>query len=346
MVDRLFWRAGFGPSADDRATWTGRHADELVDWMLNTTPGIVDTTTPPPLNSSGTAIDPQVSDDELITDWLDTMQRVDNPLPERLAFFWHRHWAVSRDDGIPYLFLLKYLTLLRKYATFSTNPDASFRQLAYDVSTTSGAMSWYLDGNTNGKGKPNENYAREFQELFCLGPTGPDGTPNYTQKDVTELARAFTGWRYNNTSTQLEYGDVSFNPSLFDAGSKTLWSELNWLADATIPAAPNQARPTVADGPACVGAAVDIVLAHPNHAQFLIRKLWGEFIASPIPADTLASLSADYRASGYKLKPLIRSILLHPLIFESIDEPNLVKPRSSTWSASCARSRSRSRWRA
>ncbi len=68
------------------------------------------------------------------------------------------------------------------------------------------------------------------------------------------------------------------------------------------------------------------MLAHPQHAQFLIRKLWGEFIASPIPQATLDELIAAYRADGYQLRPLIRGILTHPLIFESLDEPNLVKP--------------------
>ena len=63
-----------------------------------------------------------------------------------------------------------------------------------------------------------------------------------------------------------------------------------------------------------------------NHAQFLIRKLWAEFIASPIPQATLDAWSAPTGASGYQLKPLMRGILINPLIFESIDEPNLIKP--------------------
>ena len=79
-------------------------------------------------------------------------------------------------------------------------------------------------------------------------------------------------------------------------------------------------------GPAAIDLACDTVLAHPNHAQFLIRKLWAEFIASPIPQATLDSLVATYATSGYKLKPLIRAILVDPLIFESIGEPNLIKP--------------------
>ncbi len=76
----------------------------------------------------------------------------------------------------------------------------------------------------------------------------------------------------------------------------------------------------------CVAQAIDMVLAHPNHAQFLIRKLWAEFIASPIPQATLDALATAYRTSGYQLKPVIRGILTHPLIFESLDEPNLIKP--------------------
>ena len=79
-------------------------------------------------------------------------------------------------------------------------------------------------------------------------------------------------------------------------------------------------------GPRAVTAAIDIVLEHAQHAQFLIRKLWGEFIAGPIPQAKLDALSAEYRANGYKLKPLIRGILMSPEIFESIDEPNLIKP--------------------
>ena len=68
------------------------------------------------------------------------------------------------------------------------------------------------------------------------------------------------------------------------------------------------------------------MLAHPQHAQFLIRKLWAEFIASPIPQATLDALIAAYRSSNYQLRPVIRGILIDPLIFESLNEPNLIKP--------------------
>ena len=68
------------------------------------------------------------------------------------------------------------------------------------------------------------------------------------------------------------------------------------------------------------------MLAHPQHAQFLIRKLWAEFIAGPIPQATLDALIAAYRSSNYQLRPVIRGILTDPQIFESLSEPNLIKP--------------------
>jgi uncharacterized protein (DUF1800 family) len=320
MVDRLFWRAGFGPTPDQRTFWTGRQHSELVDWFLDAVP-TREAATPPPLNSVGTAIDPTVSDDEMVMEWLDQMQRVDNPLPERLAFFWHRHWAVSRDDDIPNAWLLAYRNRMRGFANFPGNPALSFRDVAYQMTTADGAMCQYLNANSNRKGAPNENYAREFMELFCLGPKGPDGTPNYVQADVAGLARAFTGWVVNTDSTSQDYGKVTFSTGRFEPGAKTFLGQ-------TIPALQPPGRAvTQQDGIDCVTAAVNVVLAQPNHAQFLIRKLWAEFIASPIPQATLDDLVAQYRAGNkLALRPVIRGILTHPLIFESLGEPNLVKP--------------------
>ncbi len=195
MVDRLFWRAGFGPTTAQRDAWTGRQHLELVDWLLDTPPSLAPTDTPPLTGGTGNQpIDPLASEDELVMEWLDRMQRAVNPLPERIAFLWHRHWAVSRDDGIPAPWLVAYRDRLLRFA----DPAQSFRALAYEMTTLDAAMSMYLNGNQNVKGRPNENYARELMELFCLGPKAPDGTDNYSQADVEGLARALTGWRLNS----------------------------------------------------------------------------------------------------------------------------------------------------
>ncbi len=178
------------------------------------------------------------------------MQRAINPFPDRLAFFWHRHWAISREEGdIPIPWVIK---LPRPAAQVrgprDRHPDATFRQLAYDMTTADSAMSLYLNMNLSTRGKPNENYAREFMELFCLGPIGPDGTPNYTQDDVSGLAKAFTGWALNTTATLADkvtpnpdYGKITFNPNRYELTAKA-------FLDATRRPSPGPRRRPTAQG--------------------------------------------------------------------------------------------------
>jgi uncharacterized protein (DUF1800 family) len=313
MVDRLFWRAGFGPSDAQRTTWTGKPVADLVDFFLSATQTL-DPTVPPPVTQTNQPIDPTSSREELVMEWLDTMQRAANPFTERLTFFWHRHWPVSDGDGLTAASLLPYRDRLRRFGDLAAYPNASFRTLAEEMTTQDGAMSLFLTGYANQKGHPNENFAREFMELFCLGVRDAAGQPNYSQQDVQELARAFTGWRLDRTPASPTYTQVSFGGlSFHDAGQKTIFGQTaQWGA--------------LTGTPAGAVSAVDLVLGRPAHAPFLIRKLWAEFIVSPIPDATLADLVATYTAGGaYLLKPLLAKILNHPLIFESLDEPNMVK---------------------
>jgi uncharacterized protein (DUF1800 family) len=299
MVDRLFWRAGFGPNAAQRAQWTGQPVSALVNFFVSA-PNTLDPTLPAP-SYNGNPIDPLDSDEELQMEWLDTMQRSTNPFVERLTFFWHRHWAVSADAGIDAATLLAYRDRLRKYADFAANPTATFHDLALEMTTQDAAMSLYLTGYLNVKESPNENYAREFMELFTLGVTDANGNANYTQNDVHNLARAFTGY-------QIEFNPapwvVTFDPSQADTASKTIFGQ---TANFSAP------------------AAVNLVLSRPSHAPFIVTELWNEFIAAPIPADALASLTSTYLSSGTQLQPLLRGILSHPLIFDSLGEPTMIK---------------------
>jgi uncharacterized protein (DUF1800 family) len=295
------------------------------------TPETLDDRMPLPKTTTGsTAIDPLGAEVELELEWLDRMQRAVNPLPQRLALFWHRHWVVSTNDGsVSIKWALAYRNHLLRYADLGRYPDATFRQLAYEMTTENAAMSSYLNLNANTKTRPNENYAREIMELFCLGPKDQDGNDNYTQADIVGVTQAFTGWRLNgtefippaNTEPNPDYGKITFAPSQFHMPAKAILGR-------TIPAVSgsNTTAAAMNWGPDAVRAAIDIVLEHGQHAQFLIRKLWSEFIAGPIPQAKLDALSAEYRANGYKLKPLIRGILMSREIFESIDEPNLIKP--------------------
>jgi uncharacterized protein (DUF1800 family) len=296
LVDRLFWRAGFGPSEADRARWTGKRLRQAVDWMLTASPVLVG---PPPVN--GTApLNPVASDTDLVLEWLDRMVRSDNPLPERLTFFWHNHFATSRND-VSSQMIRKQIALLRSFSDLGANPSADFRSLIQAV-TVDPAMLRSLTGEANVKGRPNENYAREVMELFCLGVTDASGVPNYSEDDVRELARALSGWQINNSNPDNPFG--FFNPNRWDSSAKTVLGRTGHF-----------------DTP----QAIDVVLSHPNHPAHVVRKLWNEFVVSPPDAGTLNDLAQTYVRRGRRLRPVLRKILLHRALYDSPSEPNMIK---------------------
>ena len=231
MVDRLFWRAGFGPTQAQRDAWRGKTQAQLVDFFLNTPVVARRVDAAPEVARAAPPRSTRSRHQELELEWIDRMQRAVNPLPERLAFFWHRHWAISLADGsVSDKWALAYRNHLLEFSDFAANPTLTFRQLAYEMTTKNAAMSAYLNLNANTKNNPNENYAREIMELFCLGPTHPDtGAPNYSQADIEGLTRAFTGWRLNGTeflpdgeTPNPDYGKITFAPSQFTMTAKTI----------------------------------------------------------------------------------------------------------------------------
>lgn len=132
--------------------------------------------------------------------WLKEMISTGAQLREKMAFFWHGHFA-TRERNIFHTQLL--LQVFRKHGL------GSFRNLLKEVSQ-SAAMINFLNNQQNRKGHPNENFAREVMELFTLG------RGNYTETDIKEAARAFTGWTANGT------GDFVFRNNFHDDGNKTV----------------------------------------------------------------------------------------------------------------------------
>lgn len=296
MVDRLFWRAGFGPRQEDRDRWTGKRVGLAVDWLLTTRPTLVGA---PPSNG-GEALTPNSDDTDLILEWVDRMVRADNPLVERLTFMWHDHFGISRNDVTPQM-MRKHIALLRSLTDVTANARADFRALLQAV-TIDPAMLRFLTGEFNVKGRPNENFAREIMELYALGVTNAAGQANYTEADVQELARAFSGWRIDTTNA--DNPTSYFQANRWDPGVKNV---LNMSGAFDTP------------------GAVNVVLANPNHAPFLVRRLWDEFVQSPPDAAMLKDLAGTYLRRGLRLRPVLRKILTSRALFESINEPNMVK---------------------
>src|SRR5579859_7372311 len=144
--------------------------------------------------------------------WLYVILQGGHPLREKLTLFWHNHFATSIVKVRETALMFRQNCLLRQHALGKFGP---FLQAI----SKDGAMLVWLDSNSNVKGKPNENYARELMELFSLG------VGNYTEKDVREAARAFTGWGSEDT-------DYTFDRSQHDDGPKTVLGQTgNWNGD-------------------------------------------------------------------------------------------------------------------
>jgi uncharacterized protein (DUF1800 family) len=205
--------------------------------------------------------------------WLDRMAAVASPFPERLTWFWHGHFATSIKK-------VRYATLMYgQNATQRRLGGGDFRALAQAMAVDPAMLVW-LDGGGNKVGKPNENLAREFMELFTLG------VGNYGETDVREAARALTGWRIDATG-----GSASLNPRNHDGGPETVLG-----ATASYDAS----------------SLVDLLVSRPASPRFLAGRVWTRFVSDtpPDPA-SLDALVAAY-GPGHDVTALVRAAVTSP----------------------------------
>lgn len=206
---------------------------------------------------------------ELVAWWLGRMASAADPLGEKLTLFWHGHFATGAQKVQDAYLMWRQNELFRRFAR------GPFGELTKAVSRD-GAMIFWLDLQQSRASRPNENFARELMELFTLG----EG--NYSERDVTEAARAFTGYRMDPRTEEFR-----FAPREHDAGAKRLFGlEGNFSGDDV----------------------VDLLLAQPACARFLARKLW-TFFADENPApEIVEAVAAELRAARYDLRPVLTKV--------------------------------------
>jgi len=177
----LLRRTGFGarPRDVERILARGDTRGEMADRLLNFRPTR--------FRPGGT------SDDDSRDKWLRYLLRTPRQLQEKLVLFWHDHFATSADQ-VANLFMRNQNRLLRQYC------QGDFKALVKAINLDA-AMMDFLNTSDNSKAEPNENYARELLELFTLGVHDASGVTNYTQADIVQIARAFTGWRHDSAGT-------------------------------------------------------------------------------------------------------------------------------------------------
>jgi uncharacterized protein (DUF1800 family) len=276
LAAHLFRRAGFGATSAelDEAVKAGPGA--TVQRLCNppATPEAAEFESTSATLAQRTAAtgNPQ----QLAAWWLHRMCNTPDPLREKLTLFWHGHFATGAAKvGKPAL-MLQQNDLLRRHAA------GPFGRMVKAVSRDP-AMLIYLDSTSNRRIHPNENYARELLELFCLG------VGNYTEADIKEIARAFTGWEVRGKH-------FAFNAIQHDTGTKRFF-DFGGNVDG--------------DG------AVDVVLKQPAAARFISRKLIRFFVFDePAAPDALVeTLAEELRRNGFEVGPVVKRILGSELFF-------------------------------
>jgi uncharacterized protein (DUF1800 family) len=216
---------------------------------------------------------------QLVTWWTNVMTQQEYSLREKMVLFWHDHFACDITTVFLPQFMYKQNALFREYAF------GNFKELTKKI-VSDPAMLVFLDGARNSRFKPNENFGREILELFTLG----EG--NYTENDIIEASRAFTGWTINATQTL----DGIFVEQLFDNTVKTFMGQSgNFTADDI----------------------VDIIFEQPACAEYLARKLYRYFIYD-VPDETIVQgLAKIFRDADYEIQPMLEALLASAHFFDN-----------------------------
>ena len=216
----------------------------------------------------------------LVAWWTVRLLQTRRPLQERMTLFWHDHFATSaqkvNSPGI----------LWQQNEIFRRNATGNFKTLLSEVSKDP-AMILYLDNQANVKGKPNENFAREVMELFTLG------IGHYTEHDIQQSARAYTGWsvQRQRQDDNLRMANFVYRPRVHDDGPKEFFGRTGNF-----------------DGDDVLG----MLSANPRTAQYITWKLWRWF-GYDKPEDSLvARLAATFTDSGLNIRTLLEAVMTAP----------------------------------
>ncbi len=209
--------------------------------------------------------------------WIRRMISTPRPLEERLVLFWHGHLTSGIREVQSARFMFDQNNLFRRYAY------GDYRELLLRIAADP-AMLRYLDNDNNVAREPNENFARELLELFTMG----EG--HYAERDIKEVARAFTGWSVDGRT-----GQFTYNQRNHDDGVKMLFGRYGRFQGTEV---------------------IDVILQQPQTARFMADKLW-RHLAGTAPSDALLdAMALELRRARFDFRPLIEKILLSDAFYE------------------------------
>lgn len=272
----LYRRAGFGATRQELDAAVKRDPAEVIDELIAAhEPETFLTQTQSLVRASLASGNVK----QLSAQWVYRMLATPAPLLEKMTLFWHGHFATSAAKVEDAELMQRQNDLLRQYAL------DDFSALLLEISRDP-AMLIYLDSVSNRKAHPNENYAREIMELFCLG----EG--QYSEQDIRELARCFTGW-------EIKRKKFRFNRYQHDGGIKTVLGKTGNLSGEE---------------------GVAIVAGQPSAPRFIVRKLVRFFVMDEpeAPAALIEPVASELRQNNLNIRPTLRRILSSNLFFSPL----------------------------
>ena len=294
-IKHLYARAGFGirfEDLHDHENWSIKKAvrklfkaSEEIKPLTILTENIDLHNNPHPTDEEKIRIqeDRNTQEKALNLAWMTQLSITDAQLREKMTLFWHNHFACNIGNA----YYEQQLNNIQR-----SNALGNFKTMLLQVSQTP-AMLQFLNNQQNQKGHPNENFAREVMELFSIG------RGNYTEQDVKESARSFTGWSYDGKT-----GEYAFRPKVHDDGSKTFMGKT---------------------GNFCGEDIIDIIFSNRQTAVFISTKLY-RYLVNEVPDTSHINQMADvFYQSNYEIKPLLEFVFLSDWFYDDKNIGNLVK---------------------
>lgn len=240
--------------------------------------------------------------------WVGNMVNQSPSIFEKMVLFWHNHFATEMLDSLSSI-CFEHVMLLRKHAL------GNFKSFTKEM-TLDANMLRYLNGYLNKKGSPDENYARELQELFTLGK-GPNS--QYTEADVKAAARILTGWTilYQPevpTGSGKYYWKIALNTVNHDTGAKQFSA---FYDNRVITGISN----SEADALKELDELLDMIFAKDEVAMYICRRIYRFFVYYDIDAtietEIITPLAAIFRQANYDIKPVLKALLTSEHFFET-----------------------------
>lgn len=322
----LLRRTLFGATKSDMSYFAGKSMVQVVDELLNPTAPlpappvkeyVVAATTLVPDNNiaAGSTWVNDINNDGTIASyrrasfkkwWIGNMIYQDRSIREKMTLFWHNHFATETNDIGNAQYVYKHHDLLRNSAL------GNFKTLTRNI-TFDPAMLVYLNGQYNTAAAPDENYAREIQELFCCGK-GPNSL--YTEADVKAAAKVLTGW-LNNATTLTPY----FTASRHDATNKTFSAFYNNTVIT--------GRNTAAGATQEIDDLLNMIFANAEVAKYICRRLYRWFvyydIDDTVEQNIITPLANVLRANNYEVKPVLDLLLKSEHFFDVLSRGCIIK---------------------